>query len=83
MNTRHRGKGVDILSKGKAIEVAVTPSDIYSSVKQLKRSRAFAKYIAVPTKQVPLARKLLTKTGIGVMNLLGKVQKRTRKRKGR
>lgn len=83
LGTQHRRNGVDILFKGKAIEVAITKSDIYTSVKQLKRSRASKRFIAVPSGQASLARRLLMKSGIGIMNLRGKVLKRTRKCKRR
>jgi hypothetical protein len=83
LGTQHRRNGVDILSKGKAIEVAITKSDIYTSIRQLKRSRAPRKFLAVPSSQASLARRLLMKSGIGVMNLRGKVLKRTRKCKRR
>jgi len=79
LGTKHRRKGVDILSNGNAIEVAVTPGDIYSSAKQLKKSRASKKYMAVPARKTTLARRLLKGTGIGVMDLRCSVRKRTRK----
>jgi len=78
--TRHRHKGVDIVSRGKAIEVAASQNDIYQSVGQLKRSRARKKYMAVPQSLVPFTKSQLRGTGIGVMNLSGKIKKRSRRK---
>jgi len=76
----HRHQGVDILSQGRAIEVAVTLNDLYQSVKQLKRSRAPKKYLAVPLCLLPKARKLLKGSGIGIMNTKGRIIKKCRKK---
>lgn len=78
--SRHRRKGVDIVSKGRAIEVAVTQGDMYASVGQLKRSRARKKYMAVPAPMIPDARRLLKGSGIGIMNTRGRIRKRSRKK---
>ena len=76
----YRRKGVDILSKGRAIEVAVSPSDLYQSIRQLKRSRAAKKYLVVPPHLVQKARELLKGTGIGIMNPRGQIRKKCRKK---
>ncbi len=81
LGTKHRHEGVDILIDGKAIEVAVSDEDINSSVKQLNRSRADKKYMAVPSKKVKQAREVLEGTGIGVMDLNGNIKKKPRKKK--
>jgi len=77
----YRRRGVDILSQGRAIEVAVTLGDLYQSVKQLRRSRAPKKYLAVPSYLLPKARKLLKGSGIGIMNTKGRIIKKCRKRR--
>ena len=81
LKTKHRHEGVDIVTKGKAIEVVVTKDDLYQSVGQLKRSRAEKKYMAVPTPLIPEAKELLEDTGIGIMNTRGTIKKRSRKKK--
>lgn len=78
--TRHRRKGGDIVSKDKAVEVAVTRGDMHASVGQLKRSRARKKYMAVPAPMIPDARRLLKGSGIGIMNARGRIRKRSRKK---
>lgn len=80
LKTKHRHEGVDIISKGRAIEVAITKEDIYQSVGQLNRSRAQKKYMAVPSKLIPDTKKILQDTGIGIMNTQGKIKKRSRKK---
>ncbi len=81
LKTKHRHEGVDIVTGGKAIEVAVSPEDVRTSVEQLKRSRAGKKYMAVPPVMVKEAKKLLEGTGIGVMTTSGKIRKRSRKKR--
>ena len=78
--TVHRHEGVDIRIPGKSIEVAVTDDDIRQSVRHLKRSRAEKKYMAVPASKLDEAKRRLKGTGIGVMDLDGKIRKRTRKK---
>jgi hypothetical protein len=78
--TEHRRKGVDIRVKDQAIEVAATPSDLYQSMGQLRRSRKQKKYLAVPREFQDKARQLTKGTGIGVMSPTGKILKRTRKK---
>lgn len=78
--TIHRHRGVDILSQGRAIEVVGTLSDLYQSFKQLKRSRAPKKYMVVPSRLLPRARKLLKGSGIGIMNTKGRIIKKCRKK---
>jgi len=80
LKTKHRHEGVDIISKGRAIEVAITKEDIYQSVGQLNRSRAQKKYMAVPSNLIPDTKKILQDTGIGIMNTQGKIKKRSRKK---
>ncbi len=78
--TKHRRQGVDILSRGKAIEVAVSPNDVRTSIGQLKRSRAGKKYMAVPRPLVRNAKRQLAGSGIGIMTSSGKIEKRSRRR---
>lgn len=78
LGTKHRHKGVDIVFKGVAREVAVTLNDLYTSIGQLKRSRAGKKYIVVPRSLVSKAKRLLKGTGIGIMTTTGKIKKRAR-----
>ena len=80
LKTKHRREGVDIVVPGRSIEVAVSDDDIASSVKQLNRSRADKKYMAVPARKVNQARKILEGTGIGIMDLNGTIKKRTRRK---
>lgn len=79
--SKHKRKGVDIRHKDFAIEVAIGDSDLYQSMGQLRRSRKKKKYIAVPSRKVKKARKLTKRTGIGVMNLVGDIKKRTRRKR--
>ena len=83
LGTKHRRKGVDIVSQDMAREVAVSEDDIRRSVGQLKQSRASKKYMVVPRLLIPFAKKLLRNTGIGVMNTHGSIKKRSRKRRRR
>jgi len=76
----HRQKGTDILRGGRTIEVAVSESDLYQSIDQLRRSRAQKKYIAVPSELMKKTLKLTKGTGLGVMNTQGRIMKRTRKK---
>jgi len=78
---RPRRKGVDIRHKDYAIEVAIGDSDLYQSMGQLHSSRKKKKYIAVPSRKVKKARKLTNRTGIGIMNLVGDIKKRTRRKR--
>ena len=81
LGTKHRIEGVDILSRRRAIEVAVSKNDIHQSIGQLKRSRASKRYMAVPRRMVPYAKRQLKGTGIGVMTTSGKVRKRPRRKR--
>ena len=74
-------RGPDVKTREKVIEVAISDSDIYSSIKQLRRSRKPKKYLAVPEYKANLAKRLTKGTGIGVMNLNGKIIKKCRKRR--
>lgn len=78
---KYRREGVDVVSKNRAMEVAVTQDDISQSVGQLKRSRAAKKYMVVPTPLIPDAKKLLKDTGIGIMNTRGTIKKRSKRKK--
>ena len=80
LKTKHRREGVDIVSQGRAIEVAVNKNDLYQSIAQLNRSRAANKYIALPALLIPDARRLLEDSGIGIMTTSGKIIKRSRRR---
>ena len=77
---KHRREGTDLLTDGLTIEVAMGKSDLYQSLKQLKKSRAQKKYIAVPSDLLEDARKVTKGTGIGIMNTAGTIKKRTRSR---
>ena len=76
----HRRKGTDLLSNGRTIEVAMTESDLYQSLGQLKGSRAQRKFIAVPYRLVEKAKKVTKSTGIGVMNTRGSIKKKSRRK---
>ena len=78
--TVHKHEGIDIRIPGMSVEVAVTDDDIYQSIGQLNRSRAEKKFLSVPSGKVEKAKELLEGTGMGVMNLDGKIKKRTRKK---
>lgn len=78
---RHKRKGVDIRHKDYAIEVAIGDSDLYQSLGQLQSSRKKKKYISIPSRKVKKTRRLTKGTGIGVMNLLGDIKKRARRKK--
>ena len=81
LKTKHRRQGVDIIDRGRAIEVAASESDMQQSVGQLNRSRASKKYMAVPSSLIPKAKKTLEGSGIGIMNAKGRIIKRSRKRR--
>ncbi len=74
-------RGPDVKTREKVVEVAISDSDIYSSIKQLMRSRKPKKYLAIPGYKADLAKRLTKGTGIGIMNLNGKIIKKSRKRK--
>lgn len=80
LGTKHRGKGVDIVFKDVAWEVACTLRDLRTSVGQLKRSRASKKYMVVPRSLTARTKKLLKGTGIGITTTSGKIIKRSRRR---
>lgn len=77
--TKHRREGVDLVSKNRAMEVAVTPEDLRQSLGQLKRSRATKKYMVVPPPLYKEAEGLLKGSGIGIMNPRGQIRKRSKK----
>ncbi len=79
--TKHRRKGVDIISNNRAMEVATSQEDLHQSVPQLNRSRAAKKYMVVPPSLYKKTKKLLKDTGIGMMNTNGNIKKRSRKKK--
>jgi len=80
LRTKHRLEGVDIVSKNRAMEVAVTSEDLRQSIPQLNRSRAKKKYIVVPPPLYQEAKKKLKGTGIGIMNPRGQIRKRSRRK---
>ena len=80
LGTEYRRKGVDLVSKGVAWEVVVTLNDLYTSISQLRRSRASKKYMVVPRPLITSAKKLLKNTGIGIATTSGKIVKRSRRR---
>jgi len=75
-----RRKGVDLITNDKAIKIATSESDLYQSMKQLRRSRKPKKYIVIPEELLEKARKLTKGTGIGIMDPRGNMIKRPRKR---
>lgn len=75
-----RRKGVDLITNDKAIEVATSESDLYQSMKQLRRSRKPKKYLVVPEELLEKARKITKGTGIGIMDPHGNIIKKPRKR---
>ncbi len=81
LKTKHRQQGVDIVDRGRAIEVATSESDLHQSVAQLNRSRAAKKYMAVPSSLVPAAERILEGSGIGIMDSSGRIKKRSRRRR--
>ena len=78
---KHRRQGIDLVSKGLGIEVAVTDNDVKTSVRQLQRSRVQTKYLSVPSELVDRAKKQTKGTGIGVRNLRGTIKKRARRKR--
>jgi hypothetical protein len=74
--TYNRGRGPDVISKDRTIEVAVHDSDLYASVDQVKR---FPKpYIATTRELIPKALKITKGTGVGVMMQNGVIVKKPR-----
>ena len=81
LKTKHRRQGVDIVNRGRAIEVAASESDLHQSVAQLNRSRAAKKYMAVPSSLVSNAQGLLKDSGIGIMDEKGRIRKKSRRKR--
>jgi len=73
----NQGKGPDVKSKKRVIEVATHDSDIDESTKQVIRYQK-PKYLATPKRKVPKAIDSTRGTGIGVMDDKGKIIKRSR-----
>ena len=67
-------RGIDIVTKDRAIEVEVTKGGIYQGIKQVKRSSK-ARYIAVNDKNIQDALNATEGTGIGVMDEKGRILK--------
>jgi len=81
---KEKKKGIDFPMEKQVNEVAVTESDIYSSVKQIQRAKKKRKaFIVTISKKVPLARKATKGTGIGIKLPSGKIVKRSRRLKKR
>ncbi len=71
----NRGKGPDIKGPKRTIEVAVSASDLNSSVGQVRRHRK--PYIATTPGMIDDAIRVTQGTGVGVMNPQGEIVKRT------
>jgi len=82
LNTDYnKGKGIDIITKNRVIEVETTKSGIYQGINQVKRSSK-ARYIAVNKDNIRNALNATKNTGIGVMDENGNIIKKAgRKRK--
>jgi len=73
-------KGIDIVTKDRAIEVEVTKGGIYQGIKQVKRSSK-ARYIAVNDKNIQDVLNATEGTGIGVMDEKGRIIKKARRKR--
>ena len=73
-------KGIDVRKPGLRIEVALSEQEIQESIEMLKDSRVAKRYVATRYKNIDKAIKLAKRTGVGIMNTLGEVRKRTRKK---
>jgi hypothetical protein len=71
----NEGKGPDIKTPNKVIEVATPDSDMQDSKRQLQ---GFTKprYLAVPSDKIGVAKEKVEGTGIGVMGPTGKIHKK-------
>lgn len=70
----NKGKGPDIKSPERTIEVAVSPGDLKKSLGQLK---GFKKpYLATSSDMIPKAKEITKDTKIGVMGPTGHITKR-------
>ncbi|MFH1686892.1 MAG: hypothetical protein ABIE70_05150 [bacterium] len=76
----NRGKGPDVKGKDQTIEVAVTPSDIRSSVAQVCHHRK--PYIATDKPHLDQVLDAARHTKVGVMDEHGNIVKRTGGKKG-
>jgi len=76
----NKGKGPDIKTKNKVIEVVTHESDLYSSIKQIGRYQK-PKYFAVPNKLVNKAKEITKGTGIGLITPTGIIKKKSRNKK--
>lgn len=73
----NRGKGPDVKGKDRTLEIAVSSSDVQSSVKQVRRYRK--PYIVTTPELVEKALDVTKGTGVGVMKLNGQIVKKPRK----
>jgi len=72
------GKGVDVQTSDKAIEVERSIDTLSDGVRQLQGFNK-SRYIAVPDRFVPDAIDRLNNTKIGVMNQSGDIKRRAKK----
>lgn len=73
----NEGKGPDIKTPSKVVEVVTHEGDLYSSVAQVSRFQK-PRYFAVPRGLVSKAKEVTDGTGVGVMTSTGIIQKRSR-----
>jgi len=71
----NKGKGPDIISRNRVIEVAASGPDIKSSISQVRGYKQ-PKYIATPSKLIPKAKEITQGTKIGVKGPTGTTAKR-------
>ena len=76
---KHYRTGFDVRKHDLVIEVALSEQQIRESVKKLKGSKVKRRYVAVRHEEIDKATKLARGTGVGVMNMLGEIRKRTKR----
>lgn len=72
-------KGIDLVTKDRAIEVETKKEGLDQGIGQIAHSSK-ARYLAVSNRIVKLARKLIEGSGIGIMNEKGRIIKKAGRR---
>lgn len=79
-NTEYKSdKGIDLVTKDRAIEIETKREGLDQGIGQIAHSSK-ARYLAVSERIVKLARELTEGSGIGIMNERGKIIKKAGRR---
>jgi len=79
-HARYYRRGIDVRKPGLKIEVALSEQEIRESIGKLEDSRVEKRYVATRYENIDKAIKLAKGTGVGIMNTLGEIRKRTRRK---